>query len=73
MRANHASTSGLELDIAKGWKPQFGKVAPAVFSHDEATYKVDVDQVIVGVDKATAAGDLVKVQILNAGAEVPSE
>ena len=107
MRANHASTSGLELDIAKGWKPnmylsnvamaffqepsfyvapdifpicpvqqstgqyyifnkaeltkdqvgrkpQFGKVAPAVFSHDEATYKVDVDQVIVGVDNIAA-------------------
>ena len=103
MRDIHSSTGGIQLSIAKGWKPNrylsnmamaffqepgfyvapdifpvcpvpnstgqyyifnkaelakdqvgrkpaFGKVEPAVFSHDEATYKVEVDQIIVGVD-----------------------
>lgn len=31
-------------------KPEFGKVTPAKFGHTENTYKVKVDQVIVGVD-----------------------
>lgn len=35
-------------------KPAFGKVQPAVFSHDEATYSTKVDQVIVGVDDIAA-------------------
>ena len=46
-----------KAELAKdqvGRKPQFGKVAPAVFSHDEATYKVDVDQVIIGIDNIAA-------------------
>ena len=35
-------------------KPEFGKVAPAVFSHDEDTYNCQVDQIIVGVDNIAA-------------------
>ena len=107
MRDNHASTGGLQLAIAKGWKPNMymtnlsmaffqapgmyiapsifpicpvqqstgqyyifnkaelakdqvgrkpamGKVAPAVFSHDEATYSAKVDQIIVGIDNIAA-------------------
>lgn len=107
MREQHATAAGLQVSIAKGWKPNmyltnmaiaafeepsfyiapdifpilpvtfatgnyyvfnkdelakdqvqrkpaFGKVAPAVFSHDEATYSVDVDQIIVGVDQISA-------------------
>lgn len=103
----HSSTSGILLDIAKGWKPNmyltnvsiaafqqpdlyvapsifpicpvsmsagqyyifnkaelakdqvgrkpaFGKVPPAVFSHDEATYSCKVDQVIIGIDNIAA-------------------
>lgn len=32
-------------------KPQFGKVQPMVFSTDEAIYKCEVDQIIVGIDQ----------------------
>jgi len=42
-----------KAELAKdqvGRKPAFGKVAPAVFSHDEDTYKCEVDQVIIGID-----------------------
>ncbi len=107
MRSAHKSASGIQVDIAKGWKPNqyltnvsmaafqepsfyistdifpicpvqqstgqyyifnkaelakdqvqrkpaFGKVAPAVFSHDEDTYAVDVDQILIGVDNIAA-------------------
>ena len=107
MSRNHDSAAGIEVSIAKGWKPnmyltnvamaffqepslyvapsifpicpvgtstgqyyifnkaelakdqvqpkpKFGKVSPAIFSHDEDTYKVDVDQVIIGVDNISA-------------------
>lgn len=107
MREMHASAAGIEVSIAKGWKPNayltnmaiahfqepsfyvapdifpilpvptstgnyyefnkeelakdqvgkkpaFGKVAPAVFSHDEHTYSVGVDQIIIGVDQISA-------------------
>lgn len=40
-------------DLARDYvqpKPEFGKVTPAVFGHDDDTYDVTVDQVIVGVD-----------------------
>ena len=32
-------------------KPAFGKVATAIFSHDDETYSCDVDQIIVGIDQ----------------------
>ncbi len=37
-----------------GRKPAFGKVEPAVFSHDEDTYSCKVDQVIIGIDNIAA-------------------
>lgn len=46
-----------KAELAKdqvGRKPEFGKVSPAVFSHDEATYSCVVDQIIVGVDNIAA-------------------
>lgn len=35
-------------------KPKFGRVTPAVFSHTEDTYNVEVDQVIIGIDDISA-------------------
>jgi len=46
-----------KAELAKdqvGRKPAFGKVDPAIFSHDEATYACKVDQVILGVDNIAA-------------------
>lgn len=46
-----------KAELAKdqvGRKPPFGKVQPAVFSHDEATYSCKVDQVIIGIDNIAA-------------------
>ena len=46
-----------KAELAKdqvGRKPEFGKVSPAVFSHDESTYSCVVDQIIVGVDNIAA-------------------
>ena len=107
MKNSHASVAGIQLDIAKGWKPSlylsnmamaffqpsgihfakdifpicpvslssgqyyifnkeelatdqvkrkpaYGKVAPAVFSHTEAPYTCQVDQIIVGIDQIAA-------------------
>ena len=34
-------------------KPAYGKVQPAIFSETDATYKCDVDQIIVGIDQIT--------------------
>lgn len=35
-------------------KPAYGKVAPAVMGQTDATYKCEVDQVIVGIDQISA-------------------
>ena len=35
-------------------KPKFGKVPPAQMGHTDATYKCEVDQVIVGIDQIGA-------------------
>lgn len=35
-------------------KPKFGKVAPAQMGHTDATYRCEVDQIIVGIDQIGA-------------------
>ena len=35
-------------------KPKFGKVPPAQMGHTDATYKCEVDQIIVGIDQIGA-------------------
>jgi len=35
-------------------KPQFGKVQPMIFGSEEALYKCEVDQIIVGIDQIVA-------------------
>lgn len=35
-------------------KPNYGKVAPAVFGHDEQSYSCHVDQILLGIDRIIA-------------------